>query len=212
MKAVKALIIIIFLLFVSLLVAKNVIQVDVDENSLPTNVYEEDTDLLTIVNTRMYDLFVTSVSDEYTVVEEVINYIILDSIRDNVNSEYDPLGDCDTTECNFIVYEDNYYVNYIWAELSDEDQLIIHVSLGSETFVGVNTVFNFYFDIDIDYLGLGIELTLDSYTLSDVDLSMNILDSIFDHLDKEQIEGQVSKGELDLTEYSYKISFINLIP
>ena len=211
MKAVKGLIFVLVLLFVLLLVAKGAIQVDMNEDLLPTNVYEEDADLLTLVNTRMYDLFMTSVTNEYTVVEEVVNLIILDSVRENVNSEYDPLGDCDTTECNFIVYEDNYYVNYIWAELSDDDQLIIHVSLGSEKFIGVNTVFNFYFDIEIDYLGFGIELTLDAYTLGDVDLSMDILDSIFSNIDTEQIEGQVSKGELDLTEYSYKISF-SLIP
>ena len=207
MKAVKGLIFVLVLLFVFLLVAKGAIQVDVDENLLPTNVYEEDADLLTLVNTRMYDLFMTSVTNEYTIVEEVVNLIILDSIRDNVNSEYDPIGDCDTTECNFIVYEDNYYINYIWAELSDDNQLIIHVSLGSEKFIGVNTVFNFYFDIEIDYLGFGIELTLDAYTLGDVDLSMEILNRIFSNIDTEQIEGQVSKGELDLTEYSYKISF-----
>ena len=77
------------------------------EEELPTNVYEEDSDLLTIANTRLYDLFVTSVTLEYSVVEEVINLIILDSIRENINSEYNPLGDCETNECNFIIYELN---------------------------------------------------------------------------------------------------------
>ena len=85
--------------------------------------------------------------------------------------------------------------------------MIIYVSLGSEVFIGVNTVFSFYFDIDIDYVGFGIELTLDSYNISDKNLSMDILDSIFANLDIDNIESQVSKGELDLTEYSYEISF-----
>ncbi len=207
MKLVKGLVIVALVLVILLFVAKGAIQVEVDEESLPVNVYSEDADLLTLVNARMFDLFVTSVTNEYTVVEEVVNLIILDSIRDNVNSDYDPLGDCETTDCNYIVYDENYYVSYIWAELSEDDQLIIYVSLGSEVFIGVNTVFSFYFDIDIDYEGFGIELTLDSYNISDKTLSMDILDSIFSNLDIDNIESQVSKGELDLTEYSYKISF-----
>ncbi len=211
MKAVKGLIVVLVVLLVLLFVAKSVIQVEANEDLLPTNVYEENADLLTVVNTSLFDLFVTSVTNEYTVVEEVVNLIILDSIRDNVNSEYDPLGDCDTNECNFIVYDDNYYVNYIWAELSDDNQLIIHVSLGSETFIGVNTIFHFYFDIDIDYVGFGIELTLDTFYLHERELSMGILDTMFSNLDSTKIENQVSIGDLDLEEYSYRISFTGLL-
>ncbi len=40
---------------------------------------------------------------------------------------------------------------------------------------------------------------------------MNILDKIFSNLDTAQIESEVSKGELDLEEYSYSISY-SLIP
>ena len=211
MKIIKKLVVLAILLFALLLVGKSIIQADVNEDSLPTNVYEEDADLLTVVNTRLFDLFVTSVTNEYTVVEEVINLIILDSIRDNINSSYDPLGDCDTVECNYIIHDDNYYINYIWAELSENNQLIVHISLGSEKFIGVNTIFDFYFDIDIDYIGFGIELTLDTYDINDIGLSMGILDKIFSYLDTAQIESQVSKGDLDLTNYSYSISF-SLLP
>jgi len=211
MKAVKGLLVGLFAIVLILLLIKASIQVEVDEDTLPVNVYEEDADLLTLVNTRLIDLFINSATNEYTVVEEVVNLIILDSIRENVNSEYDPLGDCETTECNYIVYDENYYVSFIWAELSDDNQLIVHVSLGSDALVGVNTIFDFYFDIDIDYLGFGIELTLDTYYINDTNLSINILDKIFSNLDTEQIESQVSKGELDLTEYTYKISF-SLLP
>ncbi|MCK5388644.1 MAG: hypothetical protein KAJ22_05100, partial [Candidatus Izimaplasma sp.] len=163
MKFIKILVVLSIILIALGFVGIGMISVDVVEDSLPTNVYEEDADLLTIVNTRLFDLFVTGVTNEYTVVEEVINLIILDSIRENINSEYDPLGDCDTSECNFIIYEDNYYVNYIWAELNSDNQLVVNVSLGTEKLVGFNTIFDFVFDIEIDYLGLGIELTLDSY-------------------------------------------------
>ena len=183
MKIIKILIILIAILAVLGFIGVGVINVDVIEDDLPTNVYEEDANLLSLVNTRMFDLFVTSVTNEYSVVEEIVNLVILDSIRENINSEYDPLGDCETTECNFIIYEDNYYVNYIWAELNDDNQLVIYVSLGSEILIGVNTIFDFTFDIDIDYTGFGIELTLDSYSINDMDLSMSIdILSILSHL------------------------------
>ncbi len=211
MKIIKILIVTVVVLAVLGFIGVGVINVDVIEDDLPTNVYEEDANLLSLVNTRLFDLFVTSVTNEYGVVEEIVNLVILDSIRENINSEYNPLGDCETNECNFIVYEDNYYVNYIWAELNEDDQLVIHVSLGSEILIGVNTIFDFTFDIDIDYLGFGIELTLDSYSINNMDLSMNILDNIFNNLDTDQIESEVSKGELDLEEYTYTLSF-SLMP
>ena len=211
MKIIKILIVTVVVLAVLGFIGVGVINVDVIEDDLPTNVYEEDANLLSLVNTRLFDLFVTSVTNEYGVVEEIVNLVILDSIRENINSEYDPLGDCETNECNFIIYEDNYYVNYIWAELNEDDQLVIHVSLGSEILIGVNTIFDFTFDIDIDYLGFGIELTLDSYSINNMDLSMNILDNIFSNLDTDQIESEVSKGELDLEEYTYTLSF-SLMP
>lgn len=207
MKIIKILIILVVILAVLGFIGVRAINVDVIEEDLPTNVYEEDADLLSLVNARMFDLFVTSVTNEYGIVEEIVNLVILDSIRENINSEYDPLGDCETNECNFIIHEDNYYVNYLWAELNDDDQLVIHVSLGSELLIGVNTIFDFTFNIDIDYLGFGIELTLDSYSVNDLHLSMNILDKIFSNLDTAQIESEVSKGELDLEEYSYSISY-----
>jgi len=106
MKAVKGLLVGLFAIVLILLLIKASIQVEVDEDTLPVNVYEEDADLLTLVNTRLIDLFINSATNEYTVVEEVVNLIILDSIRENVNSEYDPLGDCETTECNYIVYDE----------------------------------------------------------------------------------------------------------
>ena len=78
MKLIKGLVIVALVLVILLFVAKGAIQVEVDEESLPVNVYSEDADLLTLVNARMFDLFVTSVTNEYTVVEEVVNLIILD--------------------------------------------------------------------------------------------------------------------------------------
>ena len=106
MKTIRNLLVVVIVLLGVLFVALNSVKVDVEESELPVVVYEQDSDLLTVINARMFDLFVTSVTDEYTVIEEVLNLVVLNSIRDNVNADYDPLGDCETIECNVIVHEE----------------------------------------------------------------------------------------------------------
>ena len=207
MKTIKRLIILVVILLVIAIIALYSLKVDVEESELPVNVYEEQADLLTIIDERLVEIFVTSVTDEYTVIEEILNLVVLNSIRENVNASYDPLGDCETEECNFIVHEDFYYLNYIIVELTEDDQFLVRVSLGSDKFVEYNTVFSFLFDVEINYVGFEISLTLDEYHLADKKLSMSILDSIFKNLDADSIESQVTTGELDLEDYSYTISF-----
>ena len=207
MKFLKILLLLIFILLCALVIALYSVKVDVEESELPVNVYEEQADLLSIVDAKLFELFITSATNEFTVIEEVLNLVVLNSIRDNVNAEYDPLGDCETVECNFIIHEDYYYLNYIIVELTEDDQFLVRVSLGSDKFYEYNTVFSFLFDVDINYTGFEISLTLDQYHLSDKELSMSILDMIFDNLDADTIESQVSTGNLDLEEYSYSISF-----
>jgi len=206
MKLLKMLLVVIILLIAVIIGLLYTVKVDVEESELPANVYEAEGDLLSIINARMVELFFTSASDNYTVVEEVLNLVVLDSIRENVNEDYDPLSDCETLECNYIIHEDNYYVNYIIVELVEDDQFLVRVSLGSDSIVDYNTVFSFYFDLEIKYSDFEIALTLDRYHVGDKELSMSILDTIFNNLDKEQIESNVSTGELDLDEYSYSIS------
>jgi len=206
MKALKWLLIFIVILIGALLAVMYSFQVKVEESELPINVYEQDADLLSVMNDRMVSLVLPS-SNEYTIIEEVLNLVVLNSIRENVNPDYDPLGDCETTECNFIIHEDFYYINYIFVELTDDNQFLIKVSLGSDKILEYNTVFSFLFDVEIDYLGFDILLTLNKYQLADTELSISILDKIFDRIDAENIESQVSTGVLDLEEHSYTISF-----
>ena len=207
MKFIKILLVVIILILAIATGFLYSVKEDIEKSELPVNVYEEQGDLLSIMNARMIELFVASVTDEYTVIEEVLNLVVLDSIRENVNADYDPLSDCDTLECNYIIHEDTYYLNYIIVELTEDDQFLVRVSLGSDKIVNYNTVFSFLFDVEIKYTDFEISLTLDKYQVSDKELSMSILDTIFKNLDKEQIENQVSTGDLDLEEYTYTISF-----
>lgn len=206
MKVLKKLLIVVIILASLLILVLYKFKVDVAESELPVAVYEQDANLVSVINDRFVDLALMQ-ANEYTIIEEILNLVVLNSVRENINSDYDPLGDCETIECNFIIYEDNYYLNYIIVELTDDDQFLVRVSLGSDKYLDYNTVFNFLFDVEIDYLGFEISLTLDKYSLSDTNLSMSILDNIFSKLDTETIESQVSMGELDLEEFSFTISF-----
>ena len=207
MKIVKWILVVLAIILGIAFIGLYSVNVDVEESELPVNVYEADTDLVTIIQDSMISIFFDSVANEYTVIEEILNLVVLNSIRENVNADYDPLGDCDTTDCNFIVYEEYYYLNYIIVELTDDDQFLVRVSMGSDRFFDYNTVLSFLFDVEINYIGMEISLTLDQYHLADKELSMSILDKIFGSLDTETIESQVSTGDLDLEEYSYTISF-----
>lgn len=207
MKIIKILLVVLILLVVGAVIALNSVKMEVEESELPVNVYEESGDLTTILQAKMVDLFINSPADEFTVIEEILNLVVLDSIRENINADYDPLGTCETEECNFIVHEDYYYLNYIIVELTEDDQFLVRASFGSDKFIEYNTVLSFLFDVEIKYTSLEIELTLDKYYMADKKISKTILDTIFKNLDKDSIESQVSTGELDLEDYSYTISF-----
>ena len=207
MKLLKILLVLAVVLGIAGFFAYRTVHVEVNEADLPQDVYDEDSDLLLLVNTRLIELFITGTGDEYTLVEETVNLIILDAIRDNVNEDYDPLGSCETIECNYITSNENYYVNYVWAELTDDNQLIVHVSVGSDKFLHINTIIDLYFDIDIDYLSFGFVLTLDTLYLNEMELSLDTLDTLLGYADKDAIEASINKGELDLDEYSYTLTF-----
>ncbi len=207
MKIIKVLLVVVVVIGIIGFIGFKKVNIEMDEVDLPANVYEEEGDLLNIVNTKLFDLFVLSADNEYTVVEEVINLVTLDTIRENVNAEYDPLSDCDTDECNYILQNEDYYINYAWAELSEDNQLIIHISVGSDKFIHINTIINFYLDIDINYLGFEISLTLDQLSVNEIGVSIDTLDKILGNFDKDNIEAKVTTGELDMEEYTYTLSF-----
>lgn len=208
MKIIKVLLVVVLIIIAVVSVFLYSVKENIEESEIPANVYEEQGDLITIINARMVELFFTSYSDKFTIVEEILNLVVLDSIRENVNPEYDPLSDCDTLECNYIIHDDTYYINYIIVELTEDDQFLVRVSLGSDKIIDYNTVFSFLFDVDIKFADFEIALTLDKYNVGDKELPMSILDSIFKNLDKEEIENQVSAGDLDLEEYSYTIALL----
>ncbi|MBU1094193.1 MAG: hypothetical protein KKH01_07005 [Firmicutes bacterium] len=187
------------------------IAVEVTDSDLPQDVYTENGDLLVVAQNDLLELFLADEADRYTIFEEFLNLVILDSIQTNINTAYDPLGTLDTNEANYIVYETNYYIDYVYAELNDTNQMVVCVSFGSDRILTMHSAIYLTFDIDIQIepLNVSVVLTLVEYRIADQNLSFKILDYIFTKLDKASIEDSITYGVLDLDLYTFTVSMLD---
>jgi len=210
-RKIFTLIFIVILVFVigAFILVKS-IAVDVTDSDLPQDVYSDDGDLLTISQLKILGLVLANEQERYNIIEEFMNYIILDSIQTNINSAYDPLGDIDTNEANYVIYDSGLYIDYVYAELNDSNQIVICVSFGSDRYLTMHSAIYLIFDIDvqIELLNISVVLTLSEYSIADKNLSFKILDYLFTKLDKNKIEESITLGILDLDEYTFTISLI----
>lgn len=198
-------------IIVGVMVLTKAIAVDVTDADLPQDVYMETGDLLTIAELNLLGLVLADEQERYHIIEEFMNYVILDSIRTNINSAYDPLGDIDTDAANYVVSEGEFFVDYVYAELNDTNQMVVCLSFGTDRYYKTHSALYLTFDIDIEIelLDINVVLTLSEYRIADKELSMRILDFIFNKLDKSSIEDSMTFGVLDLDEYTFTISLIN---
>jgi hypothetical protein len=146
--------------------------------------------------------------DSYTLIEDFINLLIFDIIKDNINSEYDPINGDDEIN-GYIISRDKLTIDYIYAHLNEENQLIVTVSVKRPNIV--ETAFHFVFDIEYEFSSFSLTLTLDKVFLHDIEIKRNIYDYFVSMADKNQVEQYLETGELDLDEYTYSISFFDLV-
>jgi hypothetical protein len=184
----------------------NSIQYVVTESDLPQDVYESDSNLLVLAKLKIVGLVLADEDDQYSMIEEIMNLIILDSIQDNINSSYSPLSDCEEDVCQYIYKDSPFYINYAYAYLNDNNQIVIVISGGTDKYMSVDTALQLVFDVDVDILNMSVDFTLHSYSLGNRDLSLKMLDFIMDKMDKDAIENDMTFGELDLDTYTYTIS------
>ncbi len=189
----------------------NKIKLEVTDDDLPQAVYTDTSDLNIASQAYLTGLLLASDAQRYNMIAEFMNYMLLDSIRENINADYDPLADLDTIEANYIIHNDNFYIDYLYANLNDDNQLVVTAAFGSNMIFKVDSALILVFDIDtnISITSLGFTLTLVDYSLSDTSLSFKILDFIFSRLDKTQIEDYMNQGDLDLDNYTYDV-FISI--
>jgi len=204
-------VLILVVLFTTAFIFVKSIAVDVSDSDLPEEVYTDTGNLLTIGRLSLLGLILADEQEQYTIVENFMNYIILDSIRTNINAAYDPLGDLDTSEANNIIYESGFYIDYVYAKLNDVNQIVVCISFGTDQYMKTHSAIYLYFDIDIniEFMNITLTLTLNQAYLADKEISFQVLDFIFDKLDKTSIEESMTTGTLDLTEYTYSISLVN---
>lgn len=214
MKFIKKLII--FILFIVVVIlglgifAINRIKTEVTESDLPQDVYESSGDFTALIQAKALEIVLADEEDSYTLMEEFINLLILNIIRENVNSEYDPLNG-ETEESQYIINHEQFQLDYIYAHLNEENQIIITVSIKRNTIPKAMTAFHFVFDIEYEISTFSLVLTLNQVYLHNIEVKRNVYDYFVSMADKDEIEAFVDTGTLDLDEYTYTINFWDLI-
>jgi len=213
MKIIKRLLLFLFILIVLIsvlgLLAINRIKYEVTSSDLPQDVYESEGNFSTLMTEKVGEMLLAEEEDSYTLIEDFINLLILDIIKNDINPEYDPLNG-ESEESLFIINHDQFQLDYIYAHLNEENQLIITVSIKRDSFPSAMTAFHFVFDIDYSKTTFSLTLSLNQVFLHDIEVKRNIYDYFVSMADKDEIESYVDKGTLNLDDYTYTIDFYEL--
>lgn len=210
-KLVIVVIVLLVLIFIGITIFLNGIKYEVTSDDIPQDVYDTSGDLLAFAKLKTLDLITANDTEKYTITEEILNLIILDSIHQNINNEYSPLGDCSTDSCLNVFNTDEVFIDYVFAKINDDNQIVITISFGFSYILKADTALMLVFDLDFDLISLEpkVEFTLNSYSLGSKDLSMSLLNFIFDRMNKTDIEDSITFGSLNLTDYTYTISILD---
>ena len=194
---------------INILVSK--IEVDITESDLPQDVYESGGDLLVIAQLRFIEIWNPfSSEDEYTLTEEFLNYMLLDSIRSNVNDEYDPLDDsCTELNCDVIAETPYGNIEYAFVELNDDNQMVVVINFARSDYPQVETALFAIFDVEFKLTEFEIDLVLDTLYLNDIEITKENLDTVLGYFDADAIEDMISMGDLDLENYTYTVSLVD---
>lgn len=186
------------------------IRVDITQDDLPQDVYTNSGDPSQIAQTTLVEfLNPLSTKDEYTLTEEFLNYMLLDSIRKNINEEYDPLNeDCIVSECDVIVDTEYGNVEYAYVELNEDNQIVATINFNRDSFPKVETAVYLIFDVDVNLTELEINLELDTIFLNETEITTDNLDFILGYFNSEEIENMITIGKLDLDTYRYTVSLL----
>lgn len=202
--------VILLIVFIAIAFLVSKIEVDITENDLPQDVYMNAGDPAVLAQEKLIEIFNPfSTEDDYTLFEEFLNYMLLDSIRDNVNDEYDPLDDtCTEITCDVIVETDYGNVEYAFVELNSDNQVVVTVNFNRENYPVVETAIFAVFDVEFNIIELEINLILDTLHINDIEITKENLDYVLSQFNPTEIENMISSGELDLETYTYTVSLI----
>lgn len=186
------------------------IQVEVTNADLPQDIYEENGDLLAIAKAKLIGFAVFHMNDDdYTGIEEFLNFYILYEIHQELNSDYNPFAETQTDETRYIYTYNSFYIDYLYASVTENNQIELTISIGSSSFKMFDSALHLYFDIDVSVQNMSLTLTLTDVFLDTIKIDQSLLDQIFSSLNKEAIEESITTGTLDLTTYTYTVGLIN---
>ncbi len=197
-----------------IVIAIQVITVTIDETvtkeDLPQDVYQTTTPFNAAHHALASYFDPTNDQDDYTAFETFMNFMMYDAIKENINADYDPLSDCETDACQYIIVTDYGIIDYAFATLTDEDQMVITVSFKRSSYPSVETAIHLVFDLEVNHTNASFTLTLNHARIADRVISERILDTVMSYVDKEAIEASITYGELDLDNYTYTASLLDL--
>jgi hypothetical protein len=209
----KKLLIVLIIIVLGFVVALELITSAIDEpiskDNLSSIVYQ-DPDSFDGAQDALEGFFNFGNQDDYTGLELFMNYMIFDSIKENINASYDPLSDCETDACKYIYTMDQGRIEYAYAKLNDDNQMVLTISFVRDSYPSVETAIHLIFDISVENFGTSFTLTLDEARLADRPISKENLDRIFNLLDKDSIEDSITYGELNLDDYTFTVTLINI--
>ncbi|MCF7926565.1 MAG: hypothetical protein K9L74_03230 [Candidatus Izimaplasma sp.] len=210
----KKLVIFIVIIFLVVLIGTNVLKstfnVETEKSALPTTVYEYDGDLVLLTQQYLIEIAnpTTTEDDKYSLTEQFLNVMLLDSIQTNLNEEYNPLSDCETDSCQYIASDNKGYIEYAFIELNEDNQAVLTISLGRNQYPDIETAIYMIFDVDISLVEMSMILTLDQMYINETEIKKDHLDRLFNYLNKNDIEAMITEGTLDLGEYTYTVPLI----
>jgi hypothetical protein len=214
-KLIKRLIIFIVIIIViaiaGTLIFLNSVKVTITEEDLPEEVYNFAGNLDTMMQDKSIAIVNSNASNRNSLFEDFLNIMIYKTIKDNINPEYDPING-ETEESKYIVKHSQFTLDYMFVEITEDDQVKLTVSIKRGSFPSVSTAFYFYFDMEVNTLYMNFKLTLDKVYLDDNEIKYRIYDYFVSFADKDEIESQADKGTLDLDEYTYEMNFIDVLP
>ncbi|MFP4478725.1 MAG: hypothetical protein ACLFPM_04780 [Candidatus Izemoplasmatales bacterium] len=214
-KLIKGLIIFIVVILViaigGTLIFLNSVEVNVTEDDLPEEVYDTSGNLDTMMEDKMIDIVSADESQTNELFEDFLNMMIYKTIKDNINENYDPING-ESEESQYIVKHPQFTLDYIIAEMTEDDQVRMTVSVKRNSFPSATTAFYFLFDMEVIRSTMTFELTLDKVYLDEKEIQYRVYDYFVSYADKDQIESQVDKGTLDLDEYTYEVNFSDILP
>lgn len=182
----------------------------ITKEDLPEVVYQDTINPYNEAQNALEDFFNFGVEDDYTVLELFMNYMIYDSIKENINASYDPLSECEDDECRYIFTHSQGRVDYVYASLNDVNQMVITLSIKRDAYPDLATAIHLIFDVETSMFGTSFTLTLDEAKLADRTISKSTLDTLFNYLDKDTIESSITYGELNLDDYTFTVSLLNI--